>query len=192
MVLGLRHAEAALARDQGDAFSHVVLGRLLTLAGDVPRAIRHLSAALELNPSYAQAYFGMAQALYWAGRPADAIGQVDQALRLNPKDPLASMFMTLKSFSAYWLGDYGSAEKAARRAIELETRETWSRLALAAACEELGHHSDARAAIAEARKIDPKLTIASFDAIVGHVPKEAKDRVYAALRRAGLAEGGMG
>jgi hypothetical protein len=50
-------------------------------------------------------------------------------------------------------------------------------------------HPEAAVAVAEARKIDPLMTIASFDAIVGHVPEAMRQRVYAALRSAGLASG---
>lgn len=186
---GIGYAEAAVTLDENDAFSRVVLGRLCTLSGDVPQALRHLAAALQLNPSYAQAHFGMAQALFWAGEPADALEHVDAALRLNPKDPLASMFMTMRSFCYYWLGDFEAAEVAARDATALEARETWSYLALACALEARGNLSEAGGVIAKARQINPRLTIASFNAVVGHTPPDLKQRVYAGLRAAGLSEG---
>jgi hypothetical protein len=45
----------------------------------------------------------------------------------------------------------------------------------------------AHAVIAEARQMDNNLTVASFDAIVGQVPADLRQRVYAALRAAGLS-----
>jgi TolB-like protein len=189
LASGIAHAEAALALDDRDAFGHVVLGRLCMLAGEGARALQHLTMATEINPSFAQGFYGLAQTLYWAGRPEQALRYVDQALKLSPKDPLASMFMTLRSFCHYWLDDFEAAEESARRATALLARETWSRLGLAIALEARGKHDEARAAVAEARRIDPNLTIKSFNAIVGHTPKEIKDRVYAALRAVGLEEG---
>jgi TolB-like protein/DNA-binding SARP family transcriptional activator len=183
---GIGSAETALALHEAEAFSHVVLGRLCTLSGEVPRALRHLIRATELNQNFAQAHFGLAQALFWAGEPTEALRRLDQAERLSPRDPLASMFMTLRSFCCFWLGDLVAAEAAARRAASLESRETWSRLALAAALVELGRQAEATTAVAEARKMDPSLTITSFDFIVGHVPEAMRERVYVALRSAGL------
>jgi TolB-like protein/Tfp pilus assembly protein PilF len=183
---GIREAGEAIVLDPGEAFSHVVLGRLLTYTGDQERAAHHLSNAIRLSPSFAQAYFGMAQLHLWSGRPKEALHYVDQALRLNPKDPLGSMFMTLQSFCHYWLGDFNDAEIAARRATMLHARETWSRLALAVSLVALGRDGDAKSVIVEARLIDPNLTIGSFDAIVGSVPAALRERVYSSLRRAGL------
>jgi TolB-like protein/DNA-binding SARP family transcriptional activator len=186
LAAGIGEAETAIAIDAGDAFSHVVLGRLLTFIGDYPRAVHHLSMAIELSPSFAQAYFGMAQLHFWSGQPREALHYIDQAVRLNPKDPLGSMFMTLQSFSHYWLGDFAAAEVAARRAIALNARETWSRLGLTVALVALGRSDEARAVIAEARRMDQGLTVASFDAIVGQSPGDLRERVYSGLRQAGL------
>ena len=187
LVTGIGHAETSLALDASDAFSHVVLGRLLTFVGDRSRAAHHLAMAIDLSPSFAQAYFGMAQLHFWSGRPREALLNVDQAIRLNPRDPLGSMFMTLQSFCNYWLGDFAAAEVASRRATALNARETWSRMGLAVALVALGRSDDARAVIAEARRIDQGLTVASFDAVVGQTPADLRERVYAALRQAGLS-----
>lgn len=189
IAAGLGHAEQAVALDDADAFCHVVLGRLSTLSGDLPRALHHLSLARELNPGFAQAYFGLGQALVWLGRPAEAIAEIDRALRLSPKDPLASMFLTLRSFCQYWLHDYAEAFASAQRATQLHARESWARLALAIAAQAQGRHEEATRSIAEALRLDPKLTIASFDALVRHVPDEMRKQVYAGLRLAGLGEG---
>ena len=187
LIAGTAEAEQALALDAGDAFSHVVLGRLLTFLGDQQRAAHHLSMAIDLSPSFAQAYFGMAQLHFWSGRPREALHHVDQAVRLNPRDPLGSMFMTLQSFCNYWLDDFAAAERAARRATALNARETWSRLGLAVALVALGRLDEAEAVIAEARRMDEGLTVASFDAIVGQVPADLRERVYSGLRQAGLS-----
>ena len=183
---GAGFAEEAVRLDAAEPFAHFVLGRILVYAGQTERAIRHLQTAIELNPSFAQAYFGLAQAYFWSGSPADALHHVDQAVRLNPKDPLGSMFMTLRSFCHYWLDDLMSAERAARDAVALNGRETWARLALAVALMETGRVDEARAAIAEARLSSPGLTLASFDMVVGRVPSAMKDRVHARLKAAGL------
>jgi TolB-like protein/Flp pilus assembly protein TadD len=182
----LRSAEVAVDLDEAEPFGHFALGRVCIYTGDTTRATRHLTRAIELGPSFAQAYFGLAQVHFWSGRPEEALAYVDQAVRLNPKDPLVSMFMTLRAFCHYWLGDFAAAEAAARQATSLHDSETWSRLALAVALISLDRRAEARAAICEARAIDKNLSVASFDAIVGRVPEDVRQRVYGHLREAGL------
>ena len=183
---GIRFAEAAVALDEDEPLGHFVLGRLCTYCGDSARASHHLGRAIELGPSFAQAYFGMAECQFWSGRPAEALDNCRQAIRLNPKDPLSSMFMTLSSFSHYWLEDFAAAEVAARRAIALNGREAWARLALTAALMGLGRKEEARATAAELRVVSPNLSLASFQAVVGRTPRALQDRVYAHLREAGV------
>jgi TolB-like protein/Flp pilus assembly protein TadD len=186
---GLRHARNALARDENDAHVHTVLGRLLVMAGQLPRGIEHLERAIELNPSHAPAYYGLGHALYVAGKPTNAIEPLATALNLSPKDPLASMFLTMAAFCHLMRGDLTGAESAARRARNLLSKETWSRLALAATLQIKGDEVGARSAIAEAREIEPGLTMATFAPLVQYIPSKMRDRVLAALAIAGLPAG---
>ncbi|MBM3541303.1 MAG: tetratricopeptide repeat protein, partial [Alphaproteobacteria bacterium] len=184
---GLTHAGTAVALAGNEPFGHVVLGRLLTLAGDLPRAYEHLDRAVQLSPSFAQAHLGLAQALLWMAEPAAALMHADRAERLNPRDPLASVFMTIRAFAHLWLDELARAESEARRAMTLQPRDNWSRLALAVALVEQGRAEEARATVAEVRRIDPRLDLAAFGAVVAHVPAAFRDRVFAALRAAGMA-----
>ncbi|WP_332683468.1 BTAD domain-containing putative transcriptional regulator [Bosea sp. (in: a-proteobacteria)] len=183
---GIGHAETAVVLDGENAFGHFALGRLLTLAGEIGRALHHLRLAIAFNPSFAQAHFGLAQALVYAAQPAQALASIETALKLSPKDPLSSMFLTLRSFCHYSLGDYAAAEVAGRTATQLQMRETWSRLALAAALVELGRVEEARRAVAEARRIEPALSLESFGRLVRPVSPALRERVWAALRAAGI------
>lgn len=183
---GLRHARNAVARDEHDAHAHTVLGRLLVMSGQVERGREHLQRAIELNPSHAHAYYGLGHALYVAGRPAEALGPLDSALRLSPKDPLASMFLTMASFCHLMRDDLPAAEAAARRARNLLSRETWSRLALAATLQIRGDQAGARGAVAEAREIESDLNMSTFAPLVQYIPEKMRVRVLAALVDAGL------
>ncbi|HEV7258648.1 MAG TPA: tetratricopeptide repeat protein [Bosea sp. (in: a-proteobacteria)] len=187
IAAGLAHAERAIALDGDSAFAHFAIGRLLTFSGELDRALHHLALAVELNPSFAQAHFGLAQAQIYAARPDQALASIATALRLSPKDPLASMMLTLSSFCQYSLADYVRAEADARRATQLHRRETWSRLALAAALVALGRIDDAKAVVAEARAIEPSLSLDTFSRLVASVPQELRMRVWAGLEAAGIA-----
>jgi DNA-binding SARP family transcriptional activator len=185
---GLGHAREAVARDELDAHAHTVLGRLLVMAGDSRRGIEHLERAIELNPSLAHAHYGLGHALYVVGRPADALVPLETALSLSPKDPLASMFLTMAAFCHLMRDDIAAAETAARRARSLLSRETWSRLALAATLRIKGDDDGARKAVDEAREIEPDLTMARFAPLVQHIPPAMRDRILAALAASGLPE----
>ncbi|MGE7472607.1 BTAD domain-containing putative transcriptional regulator [Bosea sp. NPDC003192] len=187
IAAGLVHAEQAILLDSDSAFAHFAIGRLLTLSGDLDRALHHLALAVDLNPSFAQAHFGLAQAQIYAARPAQALASIAIALRLSPKDPLASMMLTLSSFCHYGMADYAQAEADARRATQLHRREIWSRLALAAALVALDRIDEAKASVAEARGIEPSLSLDSFSRLVASVPQELRMRVWAGLKAAGIA-----
>lgn len=186
LAAAIAHARDAVALDGTSVFSQVVLGRLLTYAGQVDRALDHLKLATDLNPGFAQAHFGLAQALFWSGRYEEALVGVDRALLLNPRDPLSAMFHTLKAFSHYVIGQFEAAEQAARNGMQLQARESWVRLALAAALMARGKLAEARQTVADALRIDPNVSILSFDAVVRHVPDAIRQRAYGALREAGL------
>jgi tetratricopeptide (TPR) repeat protein len=184
---GITQAAAAVDLDPAGAFGRVVLGRLLTLSGDLATAIHHLRAATETNPSFAQAHFGLAQALAYTGRPAEALPEIDIALRLSPKDPLTSMFMTLRSFCHMSLSDFAAAEAAARTAIQLQSREVMSRLALAVALVQLGRLPEAQKAVAEVRRIEPNVTLERFSGLIRHTPKPVHDLIRSSLQMSGIA-----
>lgn len=183
---GLRHARDALARDEHDALVHTVLGRLLAMTGQVQRGIEHLERAIELNPSLAHAHYGLAYARFSAGEPGAAIAPLETALRLSPKDPMASMFLTMASYCHLMVDDLAAAEAAARRARNLLSRLTSSRLALAAALEIKGDNAGARNAMAEAREIDPGLSQATVIPLVQYIPPAMRNRLLAAFAAAGL------
>jgi len=183
----LVRARTAVALDGANAFCQVVLGRVLTVRGEVNAALDHLRLARDLSPSFALAYFALGQGLIWAGRPAEALPCVERALRLNPRDPLACLFLALKAFCHYFLGEFEAAEQAASAAMDHQARESWSRLARAASLAALGRTEEARTTIVEAQKLAPGLTLAGFDAVVGRAAPEVLERLYADLRRAGFA-----
>lgn len=186
LAAGLRHAREALARDEYDPHVHTVLGRLLAMTGQPQRGLEHLDRAIELNPSHAHAHYGRAYALFVVGKPGDALDPLRTATRLSPKDPMASMFLTMAAYCHLMLDDFAAAETCARRANSLLSRLTSSRLALAASLQIKGDEDGARAAMAEARDIDPALSRSTVLPLVQYIPAGMRDRLLAAFASAGL------
>jgi hypothetical protein len=84
-----------------------------------------------------------------------ALCNAAQALRFSPGDPLAPMFHTVQAFSRLALDEPRAAEALARRAIDLQPRAIWSRLALTCALVEMGELEQARDVIADTRRVLP-------------------------------------
>ncbi|AWM25499.1 adenylate cyclase [Sinorhizobium fredii USDA 205] len=183
---GLAHARYAVALDGAHPYPHVMLGRLLTCQGELGLAHDHLRIATELNPSYAHAHYALAQVHIWSGQPAEALPYIDRAIRFSPRDPLISMFMTVRSVCLFLIGDISGAEAAARAAIGRQARECWSRLGLAAALVESGRTDEAMAAVAEAKALMPNLSIANLDNLIGRMASAPRQRIIDVLKRAGL------
>ncbi|ACP25699.1 adenylate cyclase [Sinorhizobium fredii NGR234] len=183
---GLAHARHAVALDGAHPYPHVMLGRLLTCQGELGLAHDHLRIAIELNPSYAHAFYALAQVHIWSGRPGEALSYIDRAIRFSPRDPLLSMFMTVRSVCLFLIGDIAGAEASARAAIGRQARECWSRLGLAAALAESGRTDEALATVAEAKTILPNLSIATLDNLIGRMAPAPRQRIINALNRAGL------
>lgn len=186
MAAAIVRAREAVDRDPTCPFAQVVLGRLLTYAGDLPHAFDHLRLARDFNPSYAATYYGLATAHLWANEPQAALDNGEQAMRFSPRDPLASMFLTVQSFARLLLGDPAAAAVLARQAMTLQPREIWCRLALACALVESDHLEPARALIDDTRRTLPGASFEGIHPISANVAPVVRHRVLGALARAGL------
>jgi adenylate cyclase len=119
--------------------------------------------ALELDPGYAaaRAYLGMTYIVdvvqHVSGRATEAdidtgLSEVRQALRLDPT--LAIGYQVL-SFGLSASSDYGGAMRAAERAVELNSNDPDSLMALAKAQVRFGDYSDAVGNAERARRLHP-------------------------------------
>jgi tetratricopeptide (TPR) repeat protein len=121
-----------------------------------------------------------------SGDPDACITAMKNAQRLNPQGELASLAWDNMAM-AYWeTGRYESSLDAPRRLIAARPDYPWGPLYLALNAVSLGHPDEARAAIAEARRLQPGLSIARIQRGFGVSRPEADARRNAALREAGL------
>ncbi len=186
VTAGISHGRQAVALDPKNAFAHAAYGRMLMLSGKLQDAFDYMRRAVDLNPSFAGGHFALAQALLWAGQPKQALPRLELAERLSPKDPLLYGFLNWTAFCHFTLGDFAAAQAAARRSIQLQPNDRWSRLGLAAALVGAGRLEEARDAVAAARALEPELSTRSLELFLRHAAKESRDGVLAALQAAGL------
>ena len=83
---------------------------------------------------------------------------------------------------------YEEAAKFAKTALQFHERTAPAFHILAAACAHLGRMDEAREAMADARKLDPELTISRLVAIYPIARLRNLDAFLEGLRKAGLPE----
>jgi tetratricopeptide (TPR) repeat protein len=132
--------------------------------GDLKKAIAHFERAAERDPNYALAYSGLADcytllgsAGYDAETPREALakarGAAMKALEIDQDLAEAQTSLGLVRFRMDW--DWGGAESAFRRAIELSPGYASAHHFLSLVLSALGRVDAAVASIRRARELDP-------------------------------------
>ena len=175
-------ARKAISLDEFNPAAHVLLGRTYARMGEHERAVNVLTQAVALNPSEPDSYAGLGDALLWNGDVAKAIKALEIATSIDPR------------LSAEDLFSLGAAYFMARKttdAIRVLERITNRREAnpfiyamLAATYADSDRDADARAAVAEVRKLNPLFDVARFGSLFKN--SEHRDRLSNALKKAGF------
>jgi adenylate cyclase len=186
LAAGLATGRRALELDPRDPTGHAVIGAAYLFSGDVQNGLDSTRRATELNPSMpeAWAWFGTAQLL--AGDPEACIASSLRAQRLNPQGPMGSMVYDNIALANFEMGRYEASLEAGRRLVAARPTHYWGHLYVAMSAVSLGRSDEARAALAEARRVQPNLSLQMIQSAFG-VSRPAIDaRRNAALRQAGL------
>jgi adenylate cyclase len=112
-----------------------------------------------------------------------AKSDVQQAMRLSPRDPALSQWHNFMADAELGLGNFDAAINECNKAIDGGYRVFYSYLNLAAARAFKGDTDEAKAALAEARRIHPKLSVKW---LIEHKP--VLQPAFDGLRKAGLPE----
>lgn len=113
----------------------------------------------------------------------EAKSDIRQAMLLSPRDPSMPMWNNLFADAELGLGRYNSAIEACKKAIDGGYRVFLPYLNLAAAQALKGEDSDAKAALDEARRLDPRLSVKW---LTEHRP--VLEPAFDSLRKVGLPE----
>jgi adenylate cyclase len=112
-----------------------------------------------------------------------AIANIDHAFRLSPRDPEMGRWRWIKGMTFNYMGRYQDAIREEQAALDSGYSSFSVYYHLAVAYAYLGRQSEAEAAIAQARKLNPKLTIKWYRGRI-----EAPETIDEGLRKAGLPE----
>jgi adenylate cyclase len=150
----------------------------------LPReALVAAETGLAINPNFAPLLAERATAENSLGRNDQAKADVQLAMRLSPRDPELNIDHFLMGDAELSLGHLDAAIDQYRQTIDLGFRAYMVYANLAAAYAQAGKIDEAKAALAQARSLNPKLKIKWMIEHTASPPA-----VFDGLRKAGLAE----
>jgi adenylate cyclase len=180
-ILGQADRAIALARD--NTWAYTVKSVYLNISHRPNDALRVANAALAINPNNAYLYGMRSTAETYLRQFEQARSDVEQAMRLSRRDPSTGQFHNWLADAELGLGHFDTAIDEANKAIDAGYRNWYSYLNLAAAHALKGDIDQAKAPLAEARCLNPKLTVKW---LVGRKP--VLQPAFDGLRKAGLPE----
>jgi adenylate cyclase len=180
-VLG--QADRATALDPNNVRAYLAKGQYLSLSQRPSEALGAAEAGLAVNPSYVPLLLPRSSAELSLGRFEQAKADAQQAMRLSPRDPYLGSFHVISADAELSLGHFDIAIDEYRKAIDAGVNAYFAYTNLSAAYAHIGKIEEAKAALAEARRLNPKLTVKWM---IEHMPN--LPAVFDGVRKAGLPE----
>jgi len=180
-VLGQANRAINLAPD--DPHVYYPKATYLSLSGRHREALAAADAGLAVNPNFVLLYTPRAVAENSLGRYEQAKADVDRAMRLSPHDNQIPVWHVILGDVEISLGHFDAAIDEYRKAIDSGFRTFFAYTNLAAAHAQAGRIDEAKAALAEARRLNPAITVKWMKEHTPNLPA-----VFDGLRKAGLAD----
>jgi tetratricopeptide (TPR) repeat protein len=181
----LGQTDRAIALAPGAPWNYSTKSVYLTITGRPNEGLRVADAALAINPNYAAEYAYRSIAESHLHQFEQAKSDLQQAMRLSPRDPRMGFWHDLMAEAELGLGHFDTAIEEASKAIDsgYGKKGFWPSLHLAIAHALKGDIDEAKAALAEARRLNPKLGVKYLIGL-----KFLLQPWIDALRKAGLPE----
>ena len=184
--------EKALTLDQESSAAHLIRGMIFQAQRRNTEAAREYEVAISLDRNNATARDLMGQVVTFLGDPEKAIPLFEEAIRISPRDSDSLGIFLHLGLAHILLRHDDTALEWCLKARALNPRVMYVHYDLAAAYGLKGDETAARASLAEALKLQPKLSIAWLRArSSSDDPKFNRLRentLFAGLRKAGLRE----
>ena len=176
-------ADRAIALAPDDMRAYAAKSFYLAVTGRAAEALGAANAGLAINPNSSPLLDARTLAEIALGRFEQAKSDAQQAARLSPRDPeMPNRLMNL-GMAELGLGRFDAAVVEFQKAIDAGDRSFIPYVNLAAAYALAGRQDAANTALAEARRLNPNLTIKW---LTDHAPKLPP--LFEGLRMAGLPE----
>ena len=176
-------ADRAIALDQDNTQAYLAKSFYLLVSSRPNDAFRAANAGLAIDPNSASLLATRSIAETYLRQFKQAKSDVQQAMRLSPRDPALSQWHNFLADAEIGLGQFDAAMDECNNAIDGGYRVFYSYLNLAVTHGFKGDTDEARAALAEARRLNPKLSIKWLIE-----RKPVLQPAFDVLRKAGLPE----
>jgi len=167
----MQRANQALLLDPDQATAHYTKARLIIFrakpndAASANEIISEAEASLRADPSFAGAYWAMANGEMLLGRYEQGMSNLEQAMRISPRDSSIGVWHMDMGRDLLALRRYDAAIQEGLKAIDSGYRQALGYAALAAFYALGDKAPEAKDAMAEAVKLNPKLSVASLHAL---------------------------
>jgi len=160
-------AERALSLDPNSSEVLGLAGCAIADLGEDKRGSTYLRRAIEIDPSNAQARVALGTAQGRLGHFDVAIENLELGIQRSPRDGRLGFWEMLFGFT---LVNAGRVEEGLEKANDASLRDAGlytSRVVAAIALAKLGRAEEARASLAEARRIRPNMPLSEIDKFFG-------------------------
>jgi adenylate cyclase len=179
----LGQADRAIALAPDNLWAHNVKSLYLTNSRRPSEGLSAADAGLAIKPDDPPLYRARGTAEIVLGRYEQAISDVQQAMRLSPRDPRIGLWLDDLGNAELGLGHLDAAIDEYHKAIDVGWRAYQPYRGLAAAYALDGKTAEATSALAEARRLNPQLTLKWLQTNSSNIPP-----LLEGLRKAGLPE----
>ena len=175
----VRLGRQAAAIDDRDPYGQLALGYAYGLGGEDEKALTTFTNVVEDHPNFALGHAFMAL-LFWEADPEAAVAFGERALELSPHSPYRHNLFGVLGGAHHIAGRPERALEYGRMLIAVHPQLAWGHSIMAASLSDLGRLPEARAAMAEALRIQPEMTVQTLFLGPG------AERYIEALHAAGL------
>jgi adenylate cyclase len=180
----LGQADRAIALDPNNLQAYQAKGLYLSLGSHrYSEALGVTDVGLAVNPNFVELFSPRINAENSLGRFEQAKVDAERAMRLSPRDHMIGSFHVELGDAEINLGHFDAAIDEYRKAIDSGFRTFFAYANLAAADALAGKLDEAKTELAEARHLNPAITIKWMKEHTPNLPA-----VFDGLRKAGLAE----
>ena len=155
----LGQTDRSITLDRDNVLAYLAKSFYLLVSLRPNDALRAANAGLAVDPNSAPLLATRSIAETYLRQFEQAKSDVQQAMRLSPRDPALSQWHNFLADAEIGLGNLNAAIEEANKAIDGGYRVFYAYLNLAAAHALKGDTDEGRAALAEARRLNPKLSI---------------------------------
>ncbi|HYM31049.1 MAG TPA: adenylate/guanylate cyclase domain-containing protein [Candidatus Cybelea sp.] len=182
---GYAAARRAAELDDKDPYVHYILAWYALLKREHESALAEVQKSIDLSPNFALGYFILGSVRTFVGQFDEANEAFQRAMRLSAHESLTFFFAHFLALAQYGQGRYADAAKTARQGIAIRPAHVLYGT-LAACYGQLGQLDEARAALAEMRRLMPKDADRLWDLTHPYADPVHRAHVIEGLRKAGL------